>query len=592
LLDLLLGKVNFSSISFQSIIGSLSLVILPWSLFSQDFSLEFEGSAIDLREVEKYNIEKRSNDSLILINQLIDLHQSLLQQGFLSADIAPYWKDSNHLLATLHLGNRFQWVNLAQGNVDAVMLQKIGYKEKLYKDKPFHYREIGQLMEKLIRFSGDSGYPFASVRLDSVQIVNAEVSACLAYDSGPYITFDSVVLTEQVKINTRFLQAYLKIQPGTSFSETVIEELPNRIKKLPYLQLTAEPKLTFQNDQAITYLSLESTNANQIEGVIGFLPNAKDQGGLLLTGQFNILLQNMFGSGRSLGLQWERFKPESQLLNINFYQPNLFKSPINLDFEFMLFREDSAFVNRSINMDLDYSYRSHLVGIYTHLKTSRLPASTLLEDITSFPDLADFNLNQFGGTYQWDNLDNYLSPSTGFHVRMQASTGTKKIKKNSAISDSLYQDLDLESNQFSWEAELQGFIPLFKYWVIVGKWRGGGVYNDRLFFNDLFRLGGLKSLRGFSENTFFADNFSYSTIEARFFFETSSYLFVFYDQAWWLRYSLEHNSFKDKPSGFGAGISLTTKAGIFNFVWAVGSSKIQELGFDQSKIHFGYISRF
>ena len=95
-----------------------------------------------------------------------------------------------------------------------------------------------------------------------------------------------------------------------------------------------------------------------------------------------------------------------------------------------------------------------------------------------------------------------------------------------------------------------------------------------------------------AKNTFFAENFAYSSVEPRFFFETSSYLFVFYDQAWWLNYSLENNKYKDSPSGFGAGISLSTKAGIFNFVWGIGSSKIQEIGFDQSKIHFGYVSRF
>ncbi len=536
-------------------------------------------------------MDKLSNDSLSLYRQVADLQQNLQGQGYIGVRIDPQWQDSL-LIASVYLGDRFQWLNLTSGNVDPIMLQKIGYKQKLYAGKPFNYGEASQLMKRLIRFSGDSGYPFASVKLDSIQVKDATVSACLAYDSGPYITFDSVVLTEQVKINQRFLQAYLKIQPGTAFSETAVEEISNRINRLPYLSLADQPLLTFQNDQASTYLSLRSKNTNQIDGVIGFLPNSKGKGGLLLTGEFNLLLQNMFGSGRGLGLQWESFKPESQLLNITFYQPLLFKSPIDLDLKFQLFKEDSSFINKSFDLDLVYAHQKHSLGLYTQLKTTRLPSSGLLDDINNFPDLADFNLSQFGGSYRWDNLDNYFSPKAGFRISTRASTGTKKIVKNSAIADSLYQDLDLESNQFTWQAELQGFFPLSKHWVIAAKWRGGGVYNSRLFFNDLFRLGGLRSLRGFSENTFFADNFAYSTIEPRFFFETSSYLFVFYDQAWWLKYSLEHDNFEDRPSGFGAGISLTTKAGIFNFVWAMGSSKIQDIGLDQSKIHFGYISRF
>jgi hemolysin activation/secretion protein len=373
----------------------------------------------------------------------------------------------------------------------------------------------------------------------------------------------------------------------------MIKEIPSKIEGLGYIKLSDQPHLTFQNDQATTHLSLQSVKSNQIDGVLGFLPNAKGEGELLLTGQFNLLLENMFGSGRRLKFQWEGFKPESQLLNINFFQPLLLKSPIDLDLKFKLLKQDSSFVNRNFNIDLVYTYNNrHRLGLYSNFKTARLPSSDLFEDASTFPDLADFNLNLFGGTYRFNNLDNFFNPKSGFQISVTAATGLKKIKRNSVINDSLYHDLQLETNQFSWEAKLEKYIPASKHWIMALKWHGGGVYNERLFYNDLYQLGGLNSIRGFSENAFFAANFAYSGIEPRFYFETTSYLFVFYDQAWWLSYYLENNSFKDSPSGFGAGISLTTNAGIFNFAWAVGSSKIQEIGFSQSKIHFGYISRF
>lgn len=562
-------------------------------LFSQDYYLEFRGSPNDLEVVEKYNLNKKSADSSYLISQLNSLEAHLQQEGYLGVEINTLWKDSAHLQADVNLGSRYQLVTLEPGNVDPVLLQKIGYKQRLFHNRPFHYMEVGNLMEKLIDHSGNSGYPFASVKLDSVQVRDTEIRARLLFDPGPLITFDSIELEQPVRINHKFIQAYLRIVPGTPFCESVIEEVASRIGKLPYLRLTEDPRLTFQNDQATTHLSLQSVKSNQIDGVIGFLPNAREDGNLLLTGQFNLMLQNVFGSGRTLDFQWESFKPESQLLNINFYQPILFRSPIDLSLGFHLFKEDSSFVNRIFNLDLGYSHRKrHFIGIHTLVKASRLPASNLLDDAVTFPDLADFNLTQFGGTYKWDNLDNYISPKSGYQIGLQASAGIKKIKRNSAINDSLYQDLDFETNQFSWEAKFQGYFHLSKHWVISSQWMGGGIYNERLFFNDLFRLGGLKSLRGFSENTFFADNYSYSSIEPRFFFDTDSYLFVFYDQAWWLKYALENTRFKDTPSGFGAGISLSAGAGIFNFVWGVGNSNTQKIGFDQSKIHFGYISRF
>jgi hypothetical protein len=49
---------------------------------------------------------------------------------------------------------------------------------------------------------------------------------------------------------------------------------------------------------------------------------------------------------------------------------------------------------------------------------------------------------------------------------------------------------------------------------------------------------------------------------------------------------------QDHPFGFGAGASLTTSAGVFNFAYGLGQSSDQKINFNQSKIHFGYTSRF
>ncbi len=46
------------------------------------------------------------------------------------------------------------------------------------------------------------------------------------------------------------------------------------------------------------------------------------------------------------------------------------------------------------------------------------------------------------------------------------------------------------------------------------------------------------------------------------------------------------------PFSFGGGISLETDGGVFNFVYALGKSNSQRIGFNFSKIHFGYTGRF
>ena len=46
------------------------------------------------------------------------------------------------------------------------------------------------------------------------------------------------------------------------------------------------------------------------------------------------------------------------------------------------------------------------------------------------------------------------------------------------------------------------------------------------------------------------------------------------------------------PLSLGGGISLETDGGLFRFIYALGQSNTQVLGFNFSKIHFGYTGRF
>lgn len=114
--------------------------------------------------------------------------------------------------------------------------------------------------------------------------------------------------------------------------------------------------------------------------------------------------------------------------------------------------------------------------------------------------------------------------------------------------------------------------------------------NKNLFLNDLFRLGGLNSIRGFNENFFFAKRYVYANFEPRFYFDNYSYFLLFFDVA-----GMQGNTIReavDYPISFGAGLSLETGEGAFNFIYALGKSSTQQLGFNFSKIHFGYTGRF
>ncbi len=180
-------------------------------------------------------------------------------------------------------------------------------------------------------------------------------------------------------------------------------------------------------------------------------------------------------------------------------------------------------------------------------------------------------------------------------MTFSGTVGQKNIRRNSAIkNDALYDSIPLSTVQYGILADLEEYFRLGKGSVVLLRGRCGYLSNsgNLLYINDLYRIGGLKLLRGFNENAFYAQQYGVGTIEFRQYFDASSYLLLFADQGYYM-FNLPASTFQeDHPLGLGAGISFTTPAGIFNFIYALGKSNTQLLTFTQSKIHFGFVSRF
>ena len=114
---------------------------------------------------------------------------------------------------------------------------------------------------------------------------------------------------------------------------------------------------------------------------------------------------------------------------------------------------------------------------------------------------------------------------------------------------------------------------------------------ETTFQNELFRIGGLKTLRGFDEESIYATAYSIFTLEYRFILEQNSYLYVFGDGAWYEKNNIS-DYVRDTPIGFGAGISFETKAGIFSINYALGKQFANPIQLKSGKIHFGIVNYF
>ncbi len=580
-------------ISVHFLLLLLFLAVSPIALLAQqEMEVIYNGAASDLKTLEGYAIPRSIADTLPDRKPFADLINSLHQDGYLLARIDSIMAEGNQVHVNIVVGQQFRWASLDPGNLSEGILNKIGYRERLYREKPFRYAEVNRLTKQVIAYAENNGYPFASIQLDSVSIQGNMIVAALNYQSGPLITFDTVEIDGTTKSKPFFIGNYLRIKPGAPYEEKKVEQALFKLRRLPYLKVAEAPYVTFQLQKGTPHFRLTDVKANQVDGIIGLMPNEGGGGGALITGQFDLLLQNLFGTGKGVSFNWQRTQVNSQNLDIRYNHPNLLRTPLNLKAGFSLLKEDTLFINRNFELAA-----SVLMGKYssleafTDLRTANTISNSASNDAPNprLSQLADFSLAYYGLGYEFTNLDNLWLPTKGLTFEVEASVGNKKVEGDSRAGTS-GDSLDTQLVQYNFQFTMNNYLPVSRRFVIKSRLLAGSVVSDQLYYNDLFRLGGLKSIRGFVENEYFVSDFAIATVEAQYLIDNESFMFLFYDQGY--VYADMDQKLEDFPGGLGAGLTFTTNAGTFSFVYALGRTSAQAFNVNFSKIHFGYITRF
>jgi outer membrane protein assembly factor BamA len=530
------------------------------------------------------------SDSLDLLRKSQRVVYSLQAEGFLLAHATIEWTQRPWTVH-LHLGDMWQWVKLSSGNLPADLLSKAGYRERMFSLKPFRHQEFARLTERILSLSEQSGYPFASLRLDSLHMHESSISASLSFASGPFITFDTLTFSSNAGVEASFMMYHLGIRPGQPYNQRLVDELDQKLKSLPFLKVIKPSEVVFRLDQAEVVLHVEKRKSSRFDGILGFLPNELEQGRLLLTGQVDIALANLGGKGRALDMEWQRLRPLSQTLTLGYRHPYVLGSALSPSGSFFLLREDSTFINRrgSLELAVGTGGRSELQFLGEVRSARRLEGAGTQERVG---DLADFNFTGYGLRYLLARFDDPFFPRKGWGVRATLTGGNKRILRNASLDESFYELYPTRS--FQWQAQLaaQGFIRLGRYAVWSQEIQAGIIENKHaLFLNDLDRLGGLGSIRGFNENNFFASRHVVYRSEWRWYFEENSYFLGFFDQGL-VGYSLREAEYYDQPAGVGGGLAILTNGGQLTLLYALGWSRLQPFAPNLSKIHFGYVARF
>ncbi|GAA4390873.1 BamA/TamA family outer membrane protein [Hymenobacter koreensis] len=556
--------------------------------------VRLETEAADQPVLRRYRLRSVAADTLAALRTVRELVLALQADAYLTASADELRWRGDTLVAQLYVGEPFRWARLQRGNLGDDLLGRTGFRERLYAQQPFSPADLARLQQRILTAAENEGYPFAQVRLDSVRLTGNEVSGTLFVDRGPMVVFDSIQIVGKTKTRKRFLGRYLQIEPNQPYSQQRVDAVARLLRQLPYVVLQAEPEVRFAKGKARVYIALNDRNSNQFDAIVGVLPNpvaGVGQKRVQVTGDVTLNLRNLGGSGKQMGVQWRKVDAASQLLDAGYQHPNFLGSPLDLGATFNLLKQANDFLTLRPRLQVGYATaRAGRLSLFVEQRNSRL-IDTTLRRLTVLPENIDSRYAAYGLDYVLTLLDDPYFPRSGWLFTAQGAVGNKIIRKNSDLNEALYEGLPLRSTQISLSSRIERYFRFGPQTVLLTRVRGEALLNRRLFLNDLFRLGGLATLRGFNELDFYAAQYGVGTVELRQFTGPEAYFFLFVDQAY-LRRGLPNQPGEDAPTGAGAGLSFRTGAGVFQFVYSLGRTNSQPFAFGASKIHFGITSRF
>lgn len=509
----------------------------------------------------------------------------LWQQGHLEAAIDSCQRAGDSLICALHLGPVYRWARLSPGGVDEAIISEVHFRERYFDHRPIDPRRMARLYEDLLDRCENAGFPFAALTLDSLRSDSNTLHATLRLDKGRFVRIDSVVVRGSARVNERYLQASIGIRPGDPYNETLIAQAEKRTRELPFVAQRGAPYVLFTQEHTKLYLFLDAKKASSVNGILGVLPDPVS-GKVNFTGDMDLKLRNALRHGEAIDLNWRSLKDKTQDLKARLNYPYLFHTPFGTDLSLKLFKRDTTFLEVTTRAAVDLLFgRNDRLSVFVNRKTS-----DRLGRAESFPPgLADVDLSTYGLGIERERFDYRFNPRRGLGVSADASAGTKRSTTGTLLDAQPPEEV--RSTQYELNGRVVGHLPLGGRGTLRLAAQGGSMVNEQLFANELYRMGGIKSMRGVDEASIYCSSFAIGTAELRFILDENSNAFVFVDQGWWEDRS-QDALVTDAPLGFGAGTSFETKAGIFGLTYALGRQFDRPVDLRESKVHFGFTSLF
>jgi hypothetical protein len=513
---------------------------------------------------EIYHTKKhlQKKDALDEIDRIL---QQVKKGGFFTARIDSISKTNKELIAYLDLGKKINEIiivtkkdntnGIIDSGVDSIKIKT---------------REFSDLTNQLLKQIDRKGNSFSEITYVNPLLKNDTLFLEMKISNSSPRKIDKVITRGYEDFPKKFISKYFLIDKNTVFSKQKLYQVSALSNKLDFIKEKKAPEVLFKKDSTHLYLFLDKIGISSFDGLVNF--SSKENGkGLLLNGNLDLKLNNTFNTGEKFEIIWNKVSDEKTDFKINSYVPYILNSKFSTTLEFYLYRQDSTFINTNFELKTDYSInqKSHASILYSSEK------SNYLLNISN-NDLASYS-NYFIGL--------------GYELKKSSTSNLYKYKNGLNLNLTIgKRKTDRESiNQLKFHFSAFANVQINNRGYLNIKNESGLLTSKNYLLNELFRIGGANSIRGYNEQSIFTNGYSYSNIEFRYSLDTSSYLYSITDLG---VYKENTTSKIKKLLGIGAGYQFRIGNNLVNLGYVISTNSSTNAKLNSSRLVVRWTSFF
>ncbi|TCI92546.1 POTRA domain-containing protein [Tenacibaculum sp. M341] len=520
-----------------------SYYILSSSLvFSQEISLTLKTKdSTDSKILPSIKYIKKHTNIKKLNLHLDSLSKQLKREGYFYNQIDSLKKNKEGFDAFLTLGQKIDSIKLS------IPINTQNTLQTQQKEKTIHISNLEKFIDNINFNLEKKGSPFSKLSLEDIQKKDKQITVTLRIKESRKRKINNIIIKGYEKFPKKFLKHFLKINNSTLYNKDKVNKISEALNGIEFIKQIKKPDILFSKDSTILYLYLRKIRSNNFDGILNLTPS--DNGDLNFSGNINLKLNNILNSGETFHLTWNANGNERQNINVLLKIPFIFNSPLSTETSLNIYNEENSFSNSKFKNSLTYKLSPKIdIGASLESETSVNLLSNNAETIENF------NTTLFGGQLTYLTLIEheifkkklFLKTSYLFGDRQQ--TNSKKVNQNKLFIEASYL----------YQINNRNFLFLRNESALIN--------SSSFLNNELYRIGGPNSLRGFDQQSIFTSKYSYLNGEYRFLTSSKSYLYSIFD------IGIIDNPFSIQQNAIGYGIGYFFKKNNSSFNISLASS--------------------